>query len=118
MNGFCPLGPCVTATDEIGDPHNLKLKCIVNGVTKQDSTTQQLVFDTNKLVAWCSQFCTLLPGDVILTGTPPGVGVFMKPPQFLKVLYNFLSFFTLSASFNSIYNFSFLFFFSEHDFPC
>ena len=107
MNGFCPLGPCVTTTDEIGDPHNLKLKCIVNGVTKQDSTTQQLVFDTNKLVAWCSQFCTLLPGDVILTGTPPGVGVFMKPPQFLKVLYNFLSFFTLSASFHSIYNFSF-----------
>ena len=107
MNGFCPLGPCVTTTDEIGDPHNLKLKCIVNGVTKQDSTTQQLVFDTNKLVSWCSQFCTLLPGDVILTGTPPGVGVFMKPPQFLKVLYNFLSFFTLSASFHSIYNFSF-----------
>ena len=87
MNGFCPLGPCVTTTDEIGDPHNLKLKCIVNGITKQDSTTQQLVFDTNKLVAWCSQFCTLLPGDVILTGTPPGVGVFMKPPQFLKVLF-------------------------------
>ena len=87
MNGFCPLGPCVTTTDEIGDPHNLKLKCIVNGITKQDSTTQQLVFDTNKLVSWCSQFCTLLPGDVILTGTPPGVGVFMKPPQFLKVLF-------------------------------
>ena len=109
MNGFCPLGPCVTTTDEISDPHNLKLKCIVNGVTKQDSTTQQLVFDTNKLVSWCSQFCTLLPGDVILTGTPPGVGVFMKPPQFLKVLYNFLSFFTLSASLHSIYNFSFYF---------
>ena len=51
----------------------------------QDSNTRQLVFKTEELIAWLTQFFTLLPGDVILTGTPPGVGVFMKPPQFLKV---------------------------------
>ena len=86
MNAFCPLGPCITTTNEIGDPHNLNLKCVVNGETKQNSNTKQLVFNTNQVVAWCSQFCTLLPGDLILTGTPPGVGCFMKPPQFLKVI--------------------------------
>ena len=107
MDGFCPLGPSIVTTDEIGNPHSLNLKCIVNGVTKQDSNTKQLVFKTEDIVSWCSKFVTLLPGDLILTGTPPGVGVFMKPPQFLKVLYNFLSFFTMSASFHSIYNFSF-----------
>ena len=85
MNAFCPIGPCITTPDEIGDPHNLNLKCSVNGVTKQNSNTKQLVFNCYQIVAWCSQFCTLLPGDLILTGTPPGVGCFMKPPQFLKV---------------------------------
>ena len=56
----------------------LQCKCF------QDSNTRQLVFKTEELIAWLTQFFTLLPGDVILTGTPPGVGVFMKPPQFLK----------------------------------
>jgi len=84
MNAFCPIGPCITTSDEIGNPHNLDLKCSVNGVTKQNSNTKQLVFNCHQIVAWCSQFCTLLPGDLILTGTPPGVGCFMKPPQFLK----------------------------------
>ena len=85
MNAFCPLGPSVVTKDEIGDPHNLNLKCIVNGVTKQDSNTKQLVFKTEDVVSWCSKFCTLLPGDLILTGTPPGVGCFKNPPEFLKV---------------------------------
>ena len=79
-------------TDELGDPHDLKVSCKVNGVTKQDSSTNQLVFKTEAILAYVSKFFTLLPGDVILTGTPPGVGVFMKPPQFLKViLYSFYS---------------------------
>ena len=82
---FVFAGPAVVTTDEVGDPHNLGIRCTVNGVTKQDSSTAQLVFNTQQIVAWCSKFFTLLPGDVILTGTPPGVGVFMKPPQFLKV---------------------------------
>merc|ERR1719468_65428 len=84
MNGFCPIGPNIVSTDELGDPHNLNLKCIVNGVAKQDSTTKQLVFKTQEIVSWCSKFCTLLPGDLILTGTPPGVGCFKNPPEFLK----------------------------------
>jgi len=84
MNGFCPIGPSIVTPDEMADPHNLNLKCIVNGVTKQDSNTKQLVFKTEEIVSWCSKFCTLLPGDLILTGTPPGVGCFKNPPEFLK----------------------------------
>lgn len=83
-DGYCPMGPCVITADELGDPHNLKLSCTVNGVIKQNSNTNQLVHNVYDCVAWLSRFCTLLPGDVILTGTPPGVGVFAKPPQFLK----------------------------------
>ena len=55
-------------------------------IALQDSNTRQLIFKTEELVAWLTQFFTLLPGDVILTGTPPGVGIFKKPPAFLKVL--------------------------------
>jgi len=84
MDNFCPIGPALVTSDEIEDPHNLDLSCSVNGVVKQDSNTRQLVFGVPEVVAWVSQFTTLLPGDIILTGTPPGVGVFMKPPQFLK----------------------------------
>jgi len=84
MDGFCPLGPCVVTADEIGDPHNLKLSSKVNGILKQNSNTCQLVHGCYAIVAFLSRFCTLLPGDLILTGTPPGVGAFAKPPQFLK----------------------------------
>jgi len=84
MDNFCPIGPALVTRDEIPEPEKLNLSCIVNGVTKQDSNTKQLVFGVAEVVAWVSQFTTLLPGDIILTGTPPGVGVFMKPPQFLK----------------------------------
>ena len=90
MNGFCPIGPSIVTPDEMADPHNLNLKCIVNGVTKQDSNTKQLVFKTEEIVSWCSKFCTLLPGDLILTGTPPGVGCFKNPPEFLKVSVFFI----------------------------
>ncbi|XP_019515559.1 PREDICTED: fumarylacetoacetate hydrolase domain-containing protein 2A isoform X1 [Hipposideros armiger] len=66
------------------DPHNLKICCRVNGEVVQSSNTNQMVFKTEELIAWVSQFVTLYPGDVILTGTPPGVGIFRKPPVFLK----------------------------------
>ncbi|XP_041066182.1 fumarylacetoacetate hydrolase domain-containing protein 2A isoform X3 [Carcharodon carcharias] len=66
------------------DPHNLGIRCRVNQEVMQDSNTNQLIFKTEALVAWVSQFVTLYPGDVFLTGTPSGVGVFRKPPVFLK----------------------------------
>lgn len=80
----CPLGPALVTKDEIADPYNLKLKCVVNGKVVQDSSTKELVFDISECIAWVSQFFTLKPGDVLLTGTPPGVGVFRKPPVYLK----------------------------------
>lgn len=84
MDGFCPLGPAIVMKEDINDPHNLGLRCRVNGVTKQDSNTNQLVHKTAVMVSFISRFMTLRPGDVILTGTPPGVGVFRKPPEYLK----------------------------------
>ncbi|XP_032869588.1 fumarylacetoacetate hydrolase domain-containing protein 2-like isoform X1 [Amblyraja radiata] len=81
---FCPLGPAIVTRDALSDPHNLGIRCRVNGQIMQDSNTSQLVFKTEQLVAWVSQFVTLSPGDVFLTGTPSGVGVFRKPPKFLK----------------------------------
>ncbi|CAL1539671.1 unnamed protein product [Lymnaea stagnalis] len=84
MDGFCPLGPAIVTKEALLDPHNLRLWTKVNGVYKQDSNTSQLVFKTEELVAFLSRFFTLKPGDTILTGTPPGVGVFRNPPEFLK----------------------------------
>uniref|UniRef100_A0A2K5NW51 Fumarylacetoacetate hydrolase domain containing 2B n=1 Tax=Cercocebus atys TaxID=9531 RepID=A0A2K5NW51_CERAT len=81
---FCPLGPALVTKDSVADPHNLKICCRVNGEVVQSSNTNQMVFKTEDLIAWVSQFVTFYPGDVILTGTPPGVGVFRKPPVFLK----------------------------------
>jgi len=84
MDKFCPIGPALVTSDEITDPQNLNLSCTVNGSVKQNSNTRQMVFGVGAAVAWISQFSTLLPGDIILTGTPPGVGAFQKPPMFLK----------------------------------
>jgi len=84
MDAFSPIGPEIVTKDEIPDPHKLAIKCRVNGVTKQDSNTNQIVHRVEKCVGMLSSFVTLLPGDIILTGTPPGVGVFAKPPFFLK----------------------------------
>ncbi|XP_057637340.1 fumarylacetoacetate hydrolase domain-containing protein 2A isoform X3 [Chionomys nivalis] len=81
---FCPLGPALVTRDSITDPHNLKICCRVNGEVVQSSSTNQMLFKTEELIAWVSQFVTFYPGDIILTGTPPGVGVFRKPPVFLK----------------------------------
>ncbi|NP_001184157.1 fumarylacetoacetate hydrolase domain-containing protein 2A [Xenopus tropicalis] len=81
---FCPLGPALVTKDAISDPHNLGIRCRVNEDLVQNSNTNQMVFKTEALIAWASKFVTLNPGDIFLTGTPPGVGVFRKPPVFLK----------------------------------
>jgi len=81
---FCPLGPALVTKDSVSDPHHLNLKCIVNDEVMQSSNTKELIFDIPTCIEWISQFCTLKPGDVILTGTPPGVGVFKKPATYLK----------------------------------
>jgi 2,4-didehydro-3-deoxy-L-rhamnonate hydrolase len=82
---FAPLGPFMATADEIPDPHRLRIWCTVNGERRQDSTTANMIFDVPALVSYISQFMTLLPGDVISTGTPPGVGLGMKPsPVYLK----------------------------------
>ncbi|KAM6930898.1 fumarylacetoacetate hydrolase domain-containing protein 2A [Xenentodon cancila] len=84
FDSFCPLGPALVTADAVKDPHNLGIRCLVNGETVQSSNTAQMIFKTAALIAWVSKFVTLTPGDVFLTGTPPGVGVFRKPPVFLK----------------------------------
>jgi 2-keto-4-pentenoate hydratase/2-oxohepta-3-ene-1,7-dioic acid hydratase in catechol pathway len=84
LNGFCPLGPFLVTIDEIPDPHNLRIMCRVNGQTLQDSNTGQLIFKIPYLLMWLSKGITLNPGDVVLTGTPPGVGFARKPPIYLQ----------------------------------
>lgn len=81
---FAPMGPALVTKDEVPDPHNLGVRFRLNGETMQDSTTAQMIFRVEELIAYVSQVCTLLPGDVIFTGTPPGVGFARKPPVFLK----------------------------------
>ena len=84
LDTFCPLGPWIVTAQEIPDPHCLGIKSVVNGVTMQSSTTAELIFNVPFLVSFLSRHFTLLPGDVILTGTPMGVGAFREPPQYLK----------------------------------
>ena len=79
-----PFGPYIVTADEVGDPHALRMRAIVNGETRQDSNTKHLVFNVFDQIAHLSEAITLDPGDVIFTGTPGGVGVAMKPPQALK----------------------------------
>ncbi len=81
---FCPYGPWITTADEIPDPGALHLRTWVNGELRQDSTTSDLVFGCQTLVDFIAETCTLQPGDLILTGTPGGVGVAMDPPSFLR----------------------------------
>lgn len=81
---FAPLGPFLATRDEISNPGNLPMWLKVNGETRQKSTTANMIFDVATLVSYISQFMTLLPGDVISTGTPAGVGFGMKPPKYLQ----------------------------------
>ena len=83
-DGFCPWGPWITTADAVPDPRSLRLTTHVNGELRQDSSTSDLVFGPQELVEFISQTCTLEPGDLILTGTPSGVGMSMDPRRFLE----------------------------------
>ena len=80
----CPWGPWITTADEVEDPQNLRIASQVNGETRQDSTTADLVFGPQALVDFIAETCSFAPGDLILTGTPQGVGQAMDPPRFLQ----------------------------------
>jgi acylpyruvate hydrolase len=81
---FCPTGPWLTTRDAVADPHALAIRMRVNGIVMQNSNTSNLIFQIPTLIAFISAAITLEPGDIIATGTPDGVGVFRKPPVFLK----------------------------------
>ncbi len=81
---FAPLGPHLVTADEVQDPHNLPIRLRLNGQVMQDSTTSQMIFGVGAILAYLSQVFTLEPGDLIFTGTPPGVGFARKPPVYLK----------------------------------
>ena len=81
---FAPIGPDLVTADEIADPHGLGIRCILNGETVQDSSTAQLIFKIPQLIAYLSHVFTLNPGDLIFTGTPPGVGMARDPQLWLK----------------------------------
>ena len=81
---FSPLGPFLLTADEMEDPHDLDMWLTVNGISKQRSNTGQLIFRIPYVIHYLSRFMTLLPGDVVSTGTPSGVGLGFDPPQYLK----------------------------------
>lgn len=82
-DGFCPFGPWITTADEVPDPEDLRLRTWVNAQLRQDSRTSDMVFGVDALVAFLGETCTLEPGDLILTGTPSGVGMALDPPSYL-----------------------------------
>ena len=81
---FAPLGPFIATPDEIENPNDLNLWLKLNGEIMQDSSTSDFIFNVQKVVSYISQFMTLLPGDIISTGTPFGVGLGLNPPRYLK----------------------------------
>jgi 2-keto-4-pentenoate hydratase/2-oxohepta-3-ene-1,7-dioic acid hydratase in catechol pathway len=81
---FAPVGPWLVTADEVGDPHDLAVTLRLNGETMQRGRTNELIFGVDELIAYISQLVTLSPGDLIFTGTPPGVGMGRKPPVWLK----------------------------------
>ena len=84
LDGSCPIGPWIVTADEIADPYALRITCRVNGELRQDSTAETMTFDIPTIIGHLSRGMTLLPGDIIATGTPSGVGFAMKPPVFLR----------------------------------
>ncbi|MFL5841206.1 MAG: fumarylacetoacetate hydrolase family protein [Thermoleophilaceae bacterium] len=84
IDTFCPLGPVVVTADEFGDPQQKRILSRVNGKVMQDSSTSEMIFSTAEIISFLSRSCTLEPGDLILTGTPWGVGAFRTPPVFLE----------------------------------
>jgi len=81
---FCPVGPCLVTPDEIGDPQNLKLECRLNGDVMQRASTSDMIFSVAQIISYLSEDTTLVPGTIILTGTPSGVGFIRNPPVYLK----------------------------------
>ena len=84
IDGFLPTGPWLVTPEEVGDPQALGIRCTVNGEVTQDSSTSQMIFGVADLIAFISRTITLEPGDVIATGTPPGVGMARTPPRWLR----------------------------------
>lgn len=84
FDGSAPMGPWIVTADEVADPQNLRVTCHVNGVLKQESNTQKMIFAIDTVIQQLSKGMTLLPGDIIATGTPDGVGVARTPPEFLQ----------------------------------
>ena len=84
LDTFCPIGPYLVTKDDVPDPHKLSIRSVLNGNVMQDSNTRNLIFNIPYLIEFITKAFTLLPGDIILTGTPHGVGVFREPKIFLK----------------------------------
>jgi 2-keto-4-pentenoate hydratase/2-oxohepta-3-ene-1,7-dioic acid hydratase in catechol pathway len=84
LDGFCPMGPMIVTADEFGDPQNKRLQLRVNGTTKQDGSTANMIFPVDAIIEWLSKGLTLEAGDVIATGTPEGVGMGRTPQEFLQ----------------------------------
>jgi 2-keto-4-pentenoate hydratase/2-oxohepta-3-ene-1,7-dioic acid hydratase in catechol pathway len=84
LDTFCPLVPWIVTADEVPDPQELSIRALVNGKVMQSSHTGKMIFSVAYLISFLSQAFTLLPGDIILTGTPDGVGVFREPPVFMQ----------------------------------
>lgn len=84
LDGACPMGPWIVTADELTDPHHLRVTSRVNGFVKQDSNTAMMIFDVPSIINHMSRGMTLLPGDIIATGTPSGVGFARQPPEFLQ----------------------------------
>ncbi|MCF8084167.1 MAG: fumarylacetoacetate hydrolase family protein [Deltaproteobacteria bacterium] len=84
LDTFCPLGPWIVTPDELPEPHSLSIRCLVNGRVMQDSNTGQMIFGIPEVISFLSRHFTLNPGDIILTGTPHGVGAFRDPPFYLS----------------------------------
>ena len=84
IDTFAPIGPYIATRDEVPDPQNLSIRCVLNGETMQNGTTSNMIFPVAKLIAFLSTGMTLMPGDLILTGTPAGVGFVRDPKVFLK----------------------------------
>lgn len=82
---FCPIGPCIVTKDEIPNPETVQLRTRVNGETLQDGCNDEWLFTLPRLLEWLTMGCTMLPGDLVSTGTPQGIGYFRKPQRFLKV---------------------------------
>jgi 2-keto-4-pentenoate hydratase/2-oxohepta-3-ene-1,7-dioic acid hydratase in catechol pathway len=84
FDGFCPIGPAIVTADEIRDPQNLNIKCILQGDVVQNSNTREMIFNVAHLIWHLSHYMTLMPGDIIATGTPPGVGAGRTPRLWMK----------------------------------